>query len=139
MATMKKVVWKDGTVSYKISFIHPHNNKWTSKSVRCSYKDALKIKADIEKDVAFGKIGKENPDFRKVFFSQLKTKYIKDSKRNKTTKTTEREEIVLANFTEYLKEDLELSKITQEKIDGFKDLRLDNDKKPATKPEHVNK
>ena len=44
MATMKKVVWKDGTVSYKISFIHPHNNKWTSKSVRCSYKDALKIK-----------------------------------------------------------------------------------------------
>jgi integrase len=132
MATMKKVVWKDGTVSYKISFIHPHNNKWTSKSVRCSYKDALKIKADIEKDVAFGKIGKENPDFRKVFFSQLKTKYIKDSKRNKTTKTTEREEIVLANFTEYLKEDLELSKITQEKIDGFKDLRLDNDKKPAT-------
>ena len=88
MATMKKVVWKDGTVSYKISFIHPHNNKWTSKSVRCSYKDALKIKADIEKDVAFGKIGKENPDFRKVFFSQLKTKYIKDSKRNKTTKTT---------------------------------------------------
>ena len=128
---MKKVQRRDG-ISYQINYCHPKTKIWTSKTVRCSYKDALKIKADIEKDLAFGKIGKANPDFRKVFYSQLKTKYIKDSKRNKTPKTTEREEIVLSNFTEYLKEDLELNKITQEIIEGFKNLRLDNDKKPST-------
>ncbi len=80
MATMKKVKRKDGCVSYQISFVHPITKIWTTKTVRCSYKDALKIKADIEKDVAFGKIGKANPDFRKTFFSQLKSRYIKDSR-----------------------------------------------------------
>ena len=54
MATMKKIQRKDG-VSYQINFRHPLTKKWTSKRVRCSYKDALKIKADIEKDLAFGK------------------------------------------------------------------------------------
>ena len=54
MATMKKIQRKDG-VSYQINFCHPLTKKWTSKRVRCSYKDALKIKADIEKDLAFGK------------------------------------------------------------------------------------
>jgi len=132
MATMKKVVWKDGRTSYKICFTNPHNNKWTSKSFRCSYKDALKIKADIEKDLAFGKIGKTNPDFRKTFFSQLKSKYIKDSKRNKIIRTTNREEIVLENFTSFLEKDIEISKITIETIECFKGHRLDNDKSPAT-------
>ena len=131
MATMKKIQRKDG-VSYQINFRHPLTKKWTSKRVRCSYKDAIKIKAEIEKDVAFGKIGKSNPDFRKAFLSQLKSKYIKDSKRNKTIKTTKREEIVLENFTSFLEKDMELSKITTEKIEGFKDLRLKNGKKPAT-------
>ena len=131
MATMKKIQRKDG-VSYQINFRHPLTKKWTSKRVRCSYKDAIKIKAEIEKDVAFGKIGKSNPDFRETFFSQLKSRYIKDSKRNKTPKTTEREEIVLENFTSFLEKDIELSKITIEKIEGFKDLRLENGKKSAT-------
>jgi len=54
MATMKKMQRKDG-MSYKITFVHPITKKWASKTVRCSYKDALKIKADIEKDLAFGK------------------------------------------------------------------------------------
>ena len=117
MATMKKMQRKGGKVSYKISFVHPKTKKWMTKTVRCSYKDALKIKADIEKDIAFGKIGKTNPDFRKTFFSQLKSRYIKDSSRNKTPKTTEREEIVLENFTSFLEKDIELSKITIEKIE----------------------
>ena len=129
---MKKMQRKGGKVSYKISFVHPKTKKWMTKTVRCSYKDALKIKADIEKDIAFGKIGKTNPDFRKTFFSQLKSRYIKDSSRNKTPKTTEREEIVLENFTSFLEKDIELSKITIEKIEGFKDLRLENGKKSAT-------
>jgi hypothetical protein len=51
---MKKMQRKDG-MSYKITFVHPITKKWASKTVRCSYKDALKIKADIEKDLAFGK------------------------------------------------------------------------------------
>ena len=55
MATIKKMQRKSGKVSYKISFVHPKTKKWMTKTVRCSYKDALKIKADIEKDVAFGK------------------------------------------------------------------------------------
>ena len=55
MATMKKVKRKDGCVSYQISFVHPITKIWTTKTIRCSYKDALKIKADIEKDLAFGK------------------------------------------------------------------------------------
>ena len=54
MATMKKMQRKDG-MSYKITFVHPNTKKWASKTVRCSYKDALKIKADIEEDLAFGK------------------------------------------------------------------------------------
>ena len=132
MATIKKVKWKDGTVSYKINFVHPISKKWTSKSVRCSYKDALKIKADIEKDIAFGKIGKKNPNFRTTLYSQLKSRYIKDSRRNKTSKTTEREEIVLENFTRFLKTDIELNKITIGQIERYKDIRLETGKKPAT-------
>jgi integrase len=131
MATMKKMNRKGG-VSYQISFVHPITKIWTTKTVRCSYKDALKIKADIEKDLAFGKIGKANPDFRKVFFSQLKTKYIKDSKRNKTIKTTEREAIVLKNFTDFLGKDMDISKITIETIECFKSRRLYDKKSPAT-------
>ena len=49
MATIKKVKRKKGGVSYQINFVHPKTKKWTSRTVRCSYKDALKIKAEIEK------------------------------------------------------------------------------------------
>jgi integrase len=131
MATIKRVKRKDG-VSYKINFVHPITKKWASKTVRCSYKDALKIKADIEKDAAFGKIGKSNPDYRRTFYSQLKFKYLKDSKRNKSIKTNEREETVLATFTDFLAEDMDISKISTETIEQFKDLRLNEGKSPAT-------
>ncbi len=54
MATMKKVERKGKKVSYKISFVHPETGKWTSKTVRSSYKDALRIKAEIESDLIYG-------------------------------------------------------------------------------------
>jgi integrase/recombinase XerD len=123
MATMKKVQRKNG-VSYQISFVHPITKIWTSKSVRCSYKDALKIKADIEKDIAFGRIGKKNPKQRKYYWSQLKKQYLDYSKRNKSPETVKREETVFKAFDTFIKKDLPISEIGRQKVECYKEKRL---------------
>ena len=131
MATIKKVENKRG-VAYKIGFMHPDTKKWTSRRVRCSYKDALRIKAEIEKDVAYWIIGKKNPGIRKIYWSQLKTKYKKYAKRNKSPKTVDREKYILNNFDSFLGSDLPADKITSNTIDRFKDNRIKDGASPST-------
>ena len=123
MATITRVENKTGH-AYKIGFIHPETKKWTSRRVRCSYKDALRIKAEIEKDVAYGIIGKKNPELRKVYWSQLKTKYKKFAKRNKSHKTVDREKYILNNFDSFLGNDIPVDKITSITIHRFKENRI---------------
>jgi len=124
MATIKKVKWKDGTVSYKINFVHPISKKWTSKSVRCSYKDALKIKAEIENDIAYGRVGKKSPGQRKYYWSQLKKQYLDYSKRNKSSETVKREETVFKAFDNFIKNDMPISEIGRRKVECYKEKRL---------------
>ena len=131
MATIKKIENKKG-ISYKIGFMHPNTKKWTTKRVRCSYKDALTIKAEIEKDVAYGSIGKRNPNLRKIYWSQLKLKYVKYSKRNKSSKTVDRERIILKNLESFLEGDIPAEKITFNTIERFKETRLKQGISPAT-------
>jgi integrase len=123
MATLKKVENKKGT-AYKIGFMHPETKKWTTKTIHTSYKVALRIKAEIEKDVAYGVIGKMNPELRKIFWSQLKAKYKNYAKRNKSPKTVDREKYILNNFDSFLMSDLPADKITPNTIDRFKENRI---------------
>jgi len=131
MATMKKVVWKDGNVSYKISFVHPETGKWTSKTVRSSYKDALRIKAGIESDLIYHNLGIANSGNRNHFWFQLKRRYLKYSEKNKSSETVTREKAVFKVFNEFLKKDFPLSKINTRMIENYKESRL-ADVSPAT-------
>jgi integrase len=130
MATMKKMQRKDG-MSYKITFVHPNTKKWASKTVRCSYKDALKIKADIEKGVAFTHAGLASPNSQNLLWTQLKRRYIKYSEKNKSSETVTREKAVFKVFDEFLKKDLPISKINTQMIENYKETRL-VDVSPAT-------
>ena len=131
MATIKKVENKRG-LAYKIGFMHPETKKWTTKRVRCSYKDALRIKAEIEKDLAYGRLGMKNPTLRRLFWSQLKSKYLKYGKRNKSPKTVAREKIILKNFDSFLEGDIPADKITSKTIDRFKEKRMLDGISPST-------
>ena len=51
MATIEKVKRKKGE-AYLIRFIHPQTKKYVRKAVRCSRKDAEKIKKNIEAKIA---------------------------------------------------------------------------------------
>ena len=132
MATIKKVKRKKGGVSYQINFVHPKTKKWTIKTVRCSYKDALRIKTEIERDIAYDRIGKENPNRRIYFWSELEKTYRKYSKQNKSHKTVEREKQVLKVFDAFLGGDLHIDKITVRTIENYKEFRLNNGISPAT-------
>jgi len=123
MATIKKTQRKDG-VSYQISFVHPQTKTWTTKTVRCSYQDALRIKSEIERDIAYGIIGKKNPNHREYFWSQLKKRYLKHSKRNKSVETVKREETVYKAFDEFLEKDLPISQIESRTIERYKEARM---------------
>jgi len=131
MATIKKVENKKG-ISYKIGFMHPETKKWTTKKIKCSYKDALRIKADIETDIAYGRFGKSNSKQRQYFWSQLKNRYIIYSKRNKSEKTVVREKLVFKTFEKFLDKDCSLKEITNRTIERYKEKRLDTEISPAT-------
>ena len=123
MATMKKMQRKDG-MSYKITFVHPITKKWASKTVRCSYKDALKIKAGIESDIVYNQLGMANPEKRKYFWSQLKKRYLRNSEKNKSSETLIREKAVFKVFDKFLQKDLPVSKIDSRIIENFRETRL---------------
>jgi integrase len=123
MATMKKMQRKDG-MSYKITFVHPITKKWASKTVRCSYKDALKIKAGIEGDIVYNQLGMANPEKRKYFWSQLKKRYLRDSEKNKSSETLIREKAVFKVFDKFLQKDFPVSKIDSRIIENFRETRL---------------
>ena len=131
MATIKKVIRKRGVV-YKIGFIHPDTRKWTSRTAPCSYADALKIKAQIEADLAFGKFGLQNDRLKKYYWSQLLNRYRKYSNRNKSPKTTDREENVFTAFNKFLSGDTPLDDISSESIEIYKERWLKGGISPAT-------
>jgi integrase len=124
MATIKKMKRKGEKVSYKITFVNPHSKKWTSKTVRCSYKDALKIKAGIEGDIVYNQLGMANPEKRKYFWSQLKKRYLRDSEKNKSSETLIREKAVFKVFDKFLQKDFPVSKIDSRIIENFRETRL---------------
>jgi len=124
MATMKKVQRKGKKVSYKISFVHPETGKWTSKTIRSSYKDALRIKAGIESDLIYHNLGIANSGNRNHFWFQLKRRYLKYSEKNKSSETVTREKAEFKVFDEFLKKDLPISKINIRMIEIYKEKRM---------------
>ena len=131
MATIKKIERKNGEASYQISFVHPHSKIWTTKTVRCSRQDALRIKADIERDIAYGTIGRKNPSIRQYHWSLLKKRTLEYSERNKAPETITREKIVFKAFESFLGKDVPITNIDSGMIEKYKKTRLKK-VKPAT-------
>ena len=71
MATIKKLPRKKGE-SYQICFTHPVTKKTVRKVFRGSQIDAIKVKKQIEADIAFGKFNIDNNSNIKI----EKIKYI---------------------------------------------------------------
>jgi len=131
MATYKKVKRKRGE-AYQIFFIHPLTGKKVRKIVWCSKKDAERIVKKIEADIALGQFNIESDSSMNYSWSQLEKKYKAHSAKNKSPKTTKREEVVLKSFNAFLGNNPKLDEVTKNVIETYRDHRLESGIKPAT-------
>jgi len=133
MATIKKLPRKKGE-SYQICFTHPVTKKTVRKVFRGSQIDAIKVKKQIEADIAFGKFNIDNNSNIKINYSwsALESRYKKYSKANKAPETCKRESWVFIAFREFLGSDYRIADISNQTIEKFRDHRLLLNKKPAS-------
>lgn len=123
MATLKKVKRKRGE-AYQICFKNPLTGNTVRKIIWCSQSEAIKIKKQIEADIAFGRFNLDSPIYLTYTWKQLKKKFTLYSIRNKSEKTVKRQKNVFDAFEKFLKGNPPLSEITRDTIERFKEKRL---------------
>jgi len=133
MATIKKLPRKN-IEAYQICFYHPKTKKCIRKVFRGSRIDAMKVKKQIEADIAFGRFNIANDNNMNIDFSweALEDKYTKYCKINKSPKTVKRESFVFNAFNNFLGKNVQISEITNKTIENFRNQRLKNGVKPAS-------
>jgi len=133
MATIKKLNRKN-CESYQICFTHPATKKTVRKVFRGNKSNAIKVKKQIEADIAFGRFNIDNSSNIKIdyFWSCLETRYKKYSKANKSPNTCKRESWVFIAFKNFLGSDYRIADISNQTIEQFRDHRLLLNKKPAS-------
>ena len=133
MATIKKLPRKNGE-SYQICFTHPITKKTVRKVFRGNQIDAIKVKKQIEADIAFGRFNIDSNSNMKIdcTWSALVARYKKYSKANKSPKTCKRESWVFIAFKDFLGSDYRIVDISNQTIERFRDHRLLLNKKPAS-------
>jgi len=128
MATYKKI--KKGV--YRIHFINPKTGKQIRKNVHVSRQDAERIVKKIEADIALGHFSLDTDSGLEFSWEQLEKKYLAYSKRNKSIKTTKREQFAFNAFDLFLDGNPLLKDLSVNIIEQYRDNRLDNGIKPAT-------
>jgi len=128
MATYKKI--KKGV--YRIHFMHPKTGKQIRKNVHVSRQDAERIVQKIEADIALGHFSLDTDSGLEFSWEQLEKKYLAYSKRNKSIKTTKREQFAFNAFDLFLDGNPLLKDLSVNIIEQYRDNRLDNGIKPAT-------
>jgi len=133
MATIKKLPRKNGE-SYQICFTNPITKRTVRKVFRGNQIDAMKVKKQIEADIAFGRFNIDNNSNLKIeyLWSALETRYKKFSKANKSPKTSKRESFVFTAFNEFIGKKTKVADISNQTIEQFRDHRLSLNKKPAS-------
>ncbi len=115
-----------------ISFTHPKIRKYVRKVVYCSLSEAKKILKRIESDIAFGQFNIDVVPSVQTKWTELVKRYLSKSRRNKSPKTTSREQTALSAFSKYLNSNIPIAEIQPETIEQFKASRLSAGLSPAT-------